>query len=76
MLNTNGERVKREAISLLKNHPEGLTIQELSSMMGLHRQTVTKYIMWLAGAGLIRRRRVGSATLHYLKGKDLAVGEE
>ena len=78
MLNINGERIKRETISILKKHPEGLTIQELSDMMRLHRQTITKYIMWLAGAGLVRRRRVGSATLHYLKkySKNLMVGAE
>lgn len=77
-MNTNGERIIREAISILKKHPEGLTIQELSGMMSLHRQTITKYIMWLVGAGLIRRRRVGSAILHYLKkySKNLMVGAE
>jgi len=65
--NTDGKQILRETVSLLKKHPEGLTIKEISDMMGLHRQTITKYIMWLAGAGLIIRRRIGSATLHYLK---------
>ena len=78
MTNANGEQILRQTISILKKHPEGLTIQELSEMMGLHRQTITKYIMWLAGAGVIRRRRVGSATLHYLKkySKNFVVGAE
>jgi len=78
MTNTNGERIKRDTVSLLEKHPEGLTIQELSDMMGLHRQTITKYLMWLAGAGIVIRRRIGSATLHYLKKyiKNFVVGEE
>ena len=67
MTNSNGKQILRETVFLLKKHPEGLTIKELSDMMGLHRQTITKYIMWLAGAGLIIRRKIGSATLLYLK---------
>ncbi len=60
------EKIKSKIISILKDHPEGLTIKELSDLMKLHRQTVTKYIFELKGAGLIHRRPVGSATLHYL----------
>ena len=78
MLNDNGERLKKEAISILERHPEGLTIQDLSEMLGVHRQTVTKYILWLEGAKIVHRRRVGSATLHYLKKhfKGFGAGEE
>jgi len=65
-MNNNGEQRKRIMVSLLKNHPEGLTVRSLSELAGAHRQTVTKYIFELIGAGVINRRRVGSATLHYL----------
>ena len=61
------ERIKSQIISILKSHPEGLTIKELSESINLHRQTVTKYIFELKGAEKIWRRRVGSATLHYIE---------
>lgn len=66
-MNDNGERLKRQTLSILKTHPEGLTIRSLSEIMGVHRQTITKYILELKGAGRIHRRKVGSATLLYLK---------
>jgi DNA-binding transcriptional ArsR family regulator len=65
-MNDNSERYKRMALSILKRHPEGLTIRSLSEITGVHRQTVTKYVFELKGAGIIHRRRVGSATLLYL----------
>ncbi|MBI4010010.1 MAG: hypothetical protein HY361_02340, partial [Candidatus Aenigmarchaeota archaeon] len=51
----------------MKNHPQGLTIKELADSIGIHRQTVTKYVLELKGADTLVRRRVGSATLHYLQ---------
>jgi len=66
MMNNNGERVKEKIVNVLKRHPEGITIKSLSQILGLHRQTITKYVFELKGAGVIYRRRVGSATLHYL----------
>ncbi|MBI3413379.1 MAG: hypothetical protein HY051_04865 [Candidatus Aenigmarchaeota archaeon] len=54
-------------IDVLKEHPEGLSIADLSKIMKSHRQTVTKYILWLEGANTIYRRRIGAVTLHYLK---------
>jgi hypothetical protein len=62
-----GEEVKRLILATLRIHPEGLTIVELSGMVGSHRQTVAKYILVLEATGQVYRRRVGSATLHYLK---------
>jgi len=66
-MNDNGERLKRMTLFILKRHPEGLTIRTLSEMIGVHRQTITKYIFELKGAGIIHRRKIGPATLHYLK---------
>jgi DNA-binding transcriptional ArsR family regulator len=66
-MNTNGERLKERTLSILGTHPEGLTIRSLSEIIGVHRQTITKYVFELKGAGIIHRRKVGSATLHYLK---------
>ena len=67
MVSINGKDIKEEIIRILENHPEGLTIQALSKRIGVSRHTVTKYVFELKGSGVIYRRRVGSATLHYLK---------
>ena len=67
--NDNGETIKKKIIKILKNHPEGLTIKDLSEIIGAHRQTITKYVLVLEATGVIYRRRVGSATLHYLREK-------
>ena len=63
----NGERLKERIAEVVENHPEGLTIVELSRILSSHRQTVTKYVLVLEAQGVIYRRRVGAVTLHYLK---------
>jgi len=63
----NGKNVKEEIIRILESHPEGITTQNLSDWIGVSRHTVIKYIFELKGSGIIYRRRVGSATLHYLR---------
>jgi len=63
----NGKDLKQQIIKILETHPEGLTVQALSDRIGVSRQTVIKYIFELKGSGIIYRRRVGSATLHYLR---------
>ena len=67
MITINGKDIKQEIIRILETHPEGLTVQALSDRIGVSRQTVIKYIFELKGSGVIYRRRVGSATLHYLR---------
>lgn len=67
MMNDNSERLKSMTLSILKSHPEGLTIRSLSEIIGVHRQTITKYVLELKGSGIVYRRKVGSATLHYLR---------
>ena len=66
-MNGNGDSCKKDIVSALKLHPEGLTIADLSEILSAHRQTITKYILVLEASGVVYRRRVGSATLHYLK---------
>ncbi len=61
------EEIKKEIIRVLNTHPEGLTIIEIAKVIGVHRQTAAKYILWLDGAGEIYRRRIGAVTLNYLK---------
>ena len=67
MSNTNADYLKKRIVEILKEHPEGLTIQELSKLTVAHRQTVTKYVLVLEALGIIYRRRIGAVTLQYLK---------
>jgi predicted transcriptional regulator len=67
MSNSNSQKIKKDIVKVLEKHPEGLTIQDLSKLIGAHRHTITKYVLVLEAVDIIYRRRVGSATLHYLK---------
>ena len=70
-MHTKGEGIKAEMLRLLAEHPEWLTIQDIARHLDMHRQTATKYLYELVGAGLIKRRQVGPATLHYLVKKEV-----
>ena len=59
---------REKIISILKKHPEGLTILNISKLIGANRTTVAKYIYGLIAEGLISQRKVGPAKLCYLKG--------
>ena len=61
------EILKNKILDILEEHLEGLTIQDLSKIIKVHRQTITKYILALEALGMIYRRRIGAVTLHYLK---------
>lgn len=67
MIIINEKNVKQEIIRILETHPEGLTVQALSNVIGVSRHTIIKYVFELKGSGIVYRRRVGSATLHYLR---------
>ena len=61
--------VRKSIVEVLKKHPEGLSIKEIAMKVGIHRINVSKYIYELAALGVIRKRKVGSATLCYLNKK-------
>jgi len=56
---------EKQIEKLLKENPEGLTIQELVNKLGNAWNTVTRSLAKLEGAGKIRIRTVGQAKLHY-----------
>ena len=59
---------KKEAIlNLLKKNTDGLTISDISKILGFSRNTVSVYLAELKGGDKIRIRSVGIAKLHYLK---------
>jgi len=67
LVKARADEIKRKTLEILRGHPEGLTIADLSRILKAHRQTITKYVFELKGADIIFRRRIGAVTLHYLK---------
>jgi predicted transcriptional regulator len=61
--------VRDRVLSILRKHPEGLTTVDLSSLVGLGRQSLAKYVYQLVGEGVIVQREIGTAKLCYLKAK-------
>lgn len=58
---------KEKIVKILSQHPEGLSILEISALVGAHRHTTNKYIHELIGADVIYQRDIGTVKLHYLK---------
>jgi predicted transcriptional regulator len=70
MVDTNVEDTELRIVALLRRHSEGLTIQDISRLLGLHRQTVSKYLFAMERSGVTNRRIVGASTLNYLARSD------
>ena len=64
----NGTRDK--IIELLSENRRGLSILDISRLIGNNRITVAKYIYGLVSEGLVEQREVGRAKLCYLKKRD------
>jgi DNA-binding IclR family transcriptional regulator len=58
---------KKVILKVLREHPEGLTLQKIANLSKMSRLTATKYVHELMGAGIIYQRKVGIAKLNYLK---------
>jgi predicted transcriptional regulator len=72
------KNIDNEIVSILKKHPEGLSITEISKFLMMHRHTITKYIYQLIGAGIVCQRKIGPVRLCYLNkvlGKDSKVSK-
>jgi len=71
-------KVDRKAliVKILKEHTDGLTIQEISDFGKMSRITATIYIHELLGSGKITERKIGAYRLFYLKEKFLESVEE
>lgn len=55
-------------IATLHAHPEGISIQEVAGLMGIHRNTAAKYLEILQSRGEVDVRRVGVSKL-FIPGK-------
>jgi len=58
---------KEVIIQLLKDHPQGLSIEELSSRGKMSRTTVRVVLVELIGEDLIMQRPIGQVKLNYWK---------
>lgn len=67
---------KKVILDLIKKHPEGLTLEKISSLVGTSRITATKYIHELLGEGVIYQRQVGVAKLCYPKERFVSMVKE
>jgi DNA-binding transcriptional ArsR family regulator len=68
---------KKEIIAkILKDHPDGLTIQEISEIGKMSRITATIYTHELLGEGKVTERKIGAYRLFYLKEKFLEAVKE
>ena len=54
-------------LDLLREHPEGLTVIEISKILKMSRNTIAVALAELKGADKIWIRPVGMAKLHYIK---------
>ena len=60
---------KEIVLKTLKDHPDGLTIQEISKTGKMSRITATVYVHELLGEGVLSERKIGSYRLLFLKNK-------
>jgi len=59
------DEIKKKIMNILKQHPDGLSIAELSRLLKMSRITTSKYVLFLEGAGEVRCRKVGVYKLIY-----------
>ena len=57
------KKIKRAILNFLKKHREGLTITDVSRLLGIHYITATKYLAVLEAEGKLTHRKVGMAKL-------------
>jgi len=62
---------KESIIDILRNHPEGLTIQNISKLGKMSRITATIYLHELLGEKGIVERKVGAYRMFFLKDRYL-----
>ncbi len=62
---------KDKVIKILKEHPEGLTIQSISKLGKMSRITATIYLHELLGEKKVIERKIGAYRLFFLKNRFL-----
>jgi DNA-binding IclR family transcriptional regulator len=59
--------VRERIINVLIKHPEGLTLLNISNLIGMNRVTISKYVYGLIAEDMIYQKKIGPAKLCYLK---------
>ena len=65
MKNNNKIDYKAKILNKLEDSVSGLTIFEIADKTGIHRNTVSKYLLGLEGEGLVRKKVLGTAHLYF-----------
>lgn len=65
MADDTGDEAAR-ILAVLKEHPYGLSIKEISALVGMSRNSAAKYLDVLAATGQLELRHVGNAKLYTL----------
>ncbi|HXW98907.1 MAG TPA: PAS domain-containing protein, partial [Methanomicrobiales archaeon] len=60
------ETVATRITSLLRSHPRGMTITDISRYLRLNRNSVAKYLEILVTSGQVEKQRIGRAKLFFL----------
>lgn len=60
------ERIAVQITNLLRAHPRGMTITDISQSLHLNRNSVAKYLEILVTSGHVEKQRVGRAKLFFL----------
>jgi len=55
--------IREKIIDILKGSPQGLTILEISKLIGMSRVTISKYIYGLISEDVVYQRKIGPAKL-------------
>jgi len=63
------EETKEKIYRIIKENPEGLTIQEVARKAGVSRITASIYVHELLGEGKIQQRKVGAYRILFPKEK-------
>jgi predicted transcriptional regulator len=63
--------IKKRILSILKKNPEGLTMLKIAKLVGVHRNTIPKYLYELKGEETVLVRQIGPAKLFYLNDSSL-----
>jgi len=61
--------IKNKILGILRHNSDGLTIIKIASLIGVHRNTIPKYLYELKGEEKVRIRKIGPAKLFYLNEK-------
>jgi len=60
------ERIAVQVTNLLRAHPRGMTITDISRSLHLNRNSVAKYLEILVTSGQVEKQRIGRASSIYI----------